>query len=239
MNHNSATASVHKDINHYPSTHEKLDWWITDHLIDYPTAMTKMETRVAEIQHEQARDTIWLLDHPPLYTAGISAQPKDLSNQAGFPVYASKRGGQYTYHGPGQRIAYTMLNLRSRGQDVRRFIFALEGWVIAALASFNLRVERRPGRVGLWVTDHHTGHEAKIAAIGVRIQHWVAYHGVAINVEPDLSHFSGIAPCGLSLKQYGVTSLVAEGLPVTTTDLDVALQANYAAWLSPQAFVKK
>jgi len=185
-----------------------------------------MEDRVARIRENTAKELIWLLEHPSLYTAGTSAKEQDLLAPDRFPVYRAGRGGQYTYHGPGQRIAYTMLDLRKRGPDVRCFVHNLEEWVIQTLASFNVKGERREGRVGIWV-DRGGGREDKIAAIGVRIRRWVTFHGISINVEPDLEHFSGIVPCGIGAQNLGVTSLVDLGLPVTMTDLDVALRESF------------
>lgn len=185
-----------------------------------------MEERVAAIRDGTATELVWLLEHPPLYTAGTSAKEADLLDSTRFPVYRAGRGGQYTYHGPGQRIAYTMLDLRERGPDVRCFVHNLEEWVIRALASFNVKGERREGRVGIWV-DRGGGREDKIAAIGVRIRRWVTFHGISINVEPELEHFSGIVPCGIGDDGLGVTSLVDLGLPVTMTDLDIALQDGF------------
>lgn len=185
-----------------------------------------MEDRVAQIRENTAEELIWLLEHPSLYTAGTSAKEQDLLAPDRFPVYRAGRGGQYTYHGPGQRIAYTMLDLRKRGPDVRCFVHNLEEWVIQALASFNVKGERREGRVGIWV-DRGGGREDKIAAVGVRIRRWITFHGISINVEPDLEHFSGIVPCGIGEQNLGVTSLVDLGLPVTMTDLDVALRESF------------
>jgi lipoyl(octanoyl) transferase len=183
-----------------------------------------MERRVADIRAERAAEMVWLLEHPPLYTAGTSAKDSDLLQPARFPVYRSGRGGQFTYHGPGQRVAYVMLDLKRRGGDVRRFVHDLESWVIAALARFNVVGERRANRIGIWVAGG-SGRESKIAAIGVRLRRWVSYHGIAINVEPDLGHFDGIVPCGIA--DHGVTSLVDLGLPVTLSDLDVALKLAF------------
>ena len=168
---------------------------------------------------------MWLLEHPPLYTAGSSAKPGDLLDPGAFPVYATGRGGQYTYHGPGQRVAYVLLDLRRRGRNVRAYVRALEDWLIATLARFNVKGERREGRVGIWI-DQGRGREAKIAAVGVRIRHWVSFHGVSLNVEPDLRHFAGIVPCGV--RDHGVTSLVDLGLPVTMAEVDQALKATFA-----------
>jgi len=204
----------------------EIEWKISSSPVDYDDAVAEMEDRVAAIRAGTAPETIWLLEHPPLYTGGTSARDSDLLAPGPFPVYRTGRGGQYTYHGPGQRIAYVMLDLSLRGQDVRRFVCDLEEWVIRALAEFNVRGERRPGRVGIWVR-RDSDREDKIAAIGVRIRRWVSYHGVAINVEPDLSHFEGIVPCGIDAPNLGVTSLIDLGLPVTMADLDVALKRTY------------
>jgi lipoyl(octanoyl) transferase len=182
-----------------------------------------MEARATAIAEGAADEQIWLLEHPPVYTAGTSARDEDLL-EARFPVFRTGRGGQYTYHGPGQRIGYVMLDLKRRKPDVRAFVFDLEQWLIETLASFNVKGERREGRVGIWVARGN-GREDKIAALGVRIRRWVTFHGVALNVEPDLSHFSGIVPCGVS--QHGVTSLADLGLPVTMADADAALQQAF------------
>ncbi len=209
-----------------------VEWRISDKLVDYETAVSEMETRAAEIAAGTADEMIWLLEHPPLYTAGTSAKPADLKDANRFPVYPSKRGGQYTYHGPGQRVAYVMLDVGKRGHDVRKFVQDLEHWVIATLAEFNLTGHIRDGRVGVWIERSDkpltiTGKvaEDKIAAIGIRLRKWVSFHGISINVEPDLSHFDGIVPCGIT--EYGVTSLVDLGLPVTMDDLDVALKRSF------------
>lgn len=207
--------------------------WITEPgLLDYETAVQRMEQRVAAIHAGDADELIWLVEHPPLYTAGTSAKAADLTDAARFPVYASGRGGQYTYHGPGQRIAYVMLDLNKRGRDVRRFVQALENWVIDALAEFNLKGEIRDGRVGVWVArpdkpclPDGSMREDKIAAIGVKLRKWVSFHGISINVEPSLDHYSGIVPCGIL--HHGVTSLVDLGLPVTMSDLDTALKKRF------------
>ena len=200
------------------------EWRISDGPVPYDEALATMETRVADIRAGRAGELIWLLEHPPLYTAGTSSKPQDLLQPLRLPVHAAGRGGQYTYHGPGQRVAYTMLDLRQRRQDVRRFVGDLEDWVIRTLARFNVRGERRDGRVGVWVI-REGGREDKIAAIGVRIRHWVSFHGISINVEPDLTHYAGIVPCGIA--EHGVTSLVDLGLPVTMTDLDMALAETF------------
>ena len=185
-----------------------------------------MEDRVAAVRDGTERELIWLLEHPPLYTAGTSARAEDLLAPNQFPVHRSGRGGQYTYHGPGQRIVYVMLDLRRRGADIRCFVHDLEEWVIQALARFSVTGERREGRVGIWV-DRGSGREDKIAAIGMRVRRWVSYHGISINVEPDLSHYAGIVPCGIGEQHLGVTSLVDLGYPVTMADLDAALMATF------------
>jgi len=200
-----------------------LEWRLEEGPVDYPAAIEAMERRVEAIRLGRAAELVWLLEHPPLYTAGTSARPEDLLD-ARFPVFRTGRGGQYTYHGPGQRVAYVMLDLRRRLQDLRLYVAALEEWVIRALARFNVTGERRPGRVGIWVV-RRDGREDKIAAIGVRVRGWVTFHGVAINVEPDLSHFDGIVPCGI--RGHGVTSLVDLGLPVGMADLDAALEGAF------------
>ena len=174
-----------------------VEWEIADGLVDYPAAVARMEARVAAIRAGAATELVWLLEHPPIYTAGTSADSRDLLQPSRFPVYRSGRGGQFTYHGPGQRVAYVMLDLKRRGADVRAFVRRLEDWLIDTLAQFNVRGERRPGRVGVWV-DRGEGREAKIAAIGVRVRHWVTFHGISLNVEPDLSHYAGIVPCGIA-----------------------------------------
>ena len=209
-----------------------MEWKVSDGLTSYEDALTFMEARVDAISKGTAEECIWLLEHPPLYTAGTSARIEDLVDPDRFPVYEAKRGGQYTYHGPGQRVAYVMLDLNQRGKDVRQFVQKLEHWVIDTLDSFNIKGEIREGRVGVWVTRPEkpltvTGQPAedKIAAIGIRLRKWVSFHGISINVEPDLEHFSGIVPCGIT--EHGVTSLVDLGLPVTMDDLDVALKASF------------
>jgi len=213
-----------------------VEWRISPGLVPYEEAVAEMEARVAAIAEGRAAECIWLLEHPPLYTAGTSAKEADLLAPGRLPVYRTGRGGEYTYHGPGQRVAYVMLDLGRRGRDVRRFVTALEAWVIAALATFQVRGEVRPGRVGVWVRRPEKPPlpaggpaEDKIAAIGIRVRRWVSFHGVAINVEPDLAHFRGIVPCGIA--GYGVTSLVDLGLPVTIDDLDLALKAEFDATL--------
>jgi len=203
-----------------------VEWRVAPGLTGYLEAVAAMEERVAAIRDGRAPELVWLVEHPPLYTAGTSADGKDLLAPERFPVYRSGRGGEFTYHGPGQRVVYVMLDLKRRGPDVRRFVNDLEAWIIRALAAFSVNGERREGRVGIWVTrPGQPGREDKIAAIGVRVRRWVTYHGIAINVEPDLEHFSGIVPCGIS--EHGVTSLVDLGLPVGLADLDVALRASF------------
>ncbi|PIB24535.1 lipoate-protein ligase B [Amylibacter kogurei] len=209
-----------------------LDWKISDGLTPYEFAVDAMENRVADIIAGNAPEQVWLVEHPPLYTAGTSADIADLVDPDRFPVYKSQRGGQYTYHGPGQRVAYAMLDLNKRGKDVRKLVWNLEEWVIQTLAEFNVVGERRDGRVGVWVVRHDkpltalgTPPEDKIAAIGVRLRRWVSFHGISINVEPDLTHYNGIVPCGIA--EHGVTSLVDLGRPVTMDDLDVALKSTF------------
>ncbi len=209
-----------------------VEWITSPGLTDYDMACREMEARVDAIARGEADEAIWLLEHPPLYTAGPSADPADLLAPDRFPVHRTRRGGQYTYHGPGQRVVYVMLDVGRRGRDLRRFVKALEGWVIAALAEFNIRGVIRPGRVGVWVvrddkplTAAGARREDKIAAIGIRMRRWVSFHGLAVNVEPDLEHFSGIVPCGIA--EHGVTSLVDLGLPVSMGDLDVALKKTF------------
>ncbi|MBO9474820.1 lipoyl(octanoyl) transferase LipB [Shimia sp. R10_1] len=209
-----------------------VEWIHSDGLIAYETALTFMEQRANAIAAGDADECIWLLEHPALYTAGTSAKIEDLVEPDRFPVYEAKRGGEYTYHGPGQRVVYVMLDLSKRGRDVRAFVKQLETWVIETLAEFNLRGEIRDGRVGVWIERDDkplnadgSKAEDKIAAIGIRLRRWVSFHGISINVEPDLSHFGGIVPCGIS--QHGVTSLVDLGLPVSLDDVDVALKRNF------------
>ncbi len=207
----------------------QIDWRIDDRLVPYAEAIAVMEERVAAIRAGTAPEMVWLLEHPPLYTAGTSARADDLLAPGRLPVYRTGRGGQFTYHGPGQRVAYVMLDLTARGADVRAYVRGLEDWLIATLARFNVTGERRADRVGIWVDRgaqvDTNSREAKIAAIGVRIRRWVSYHGVALNVEPELSHFDGIVPCGV--REHGVTSLVDLGLPVTLGDVDAALIATF------------
>jgi len=210
-------------------TPETVEWRISDAPVAYPEALAFMEDRVQAIHEGRAPEAVWLLEHPPLYTAGTSAEDEELLDAARFPVFRTGRGGRYTYHGPGQRVAYVMLDLKKRGNDVRAFVHDLEDWVIRTLARFNVIGETRPDRVGIWVRrgapDNPAAREDKIAAIGVRVRHWVTYHGVAINLEPDLEHFSGIVPCGI--EEHGVTSLWDLGLTPSMPELDSALMDTF------------
>jgi len=207
---------------------DPIEWRISDDPVPYPEAVQAMEARVAAIRAGTAREQVWLLEHPPLYTAGTSARTGDLLQPDRFPVHASGRGGQYTYHGPGQRVAYVMLDLKRREPDLRRFVHDLEEWVIRTLARFNVRGERRDGRIGIWVA-RPGGREDKIAAVGVRVRHWVSYHGIAVNIDPELEHFSGIVPCGIAPGAgFGVTSLHDLGLLVSMAEFDAALQGAFA-----------
>lgn len=213
-----------------------MEWAVSQTRVDYDAAVAFMEDRVAAIRAGEANELIWLLEHNPLYTSGTSAKEHDLLNADRFPVYRSSRGGQYTYHGPGQRVAYAMLDLEKRGKDIRCFVHGLEQWIIETLDAFNVKGERRDARVGVWVDRTEPGEpmrEDKIAAIGVRVRKWVSFHGIAINIEPDLSHFSGITPCGVSEPGLGVTSLVDLGLPVTMDDADVALKTAFRDVFGP------
>jgi lipoyl(octanoyl) transferase len=205
-----------------------VEWRISDSPVDYLEAVAAMESRAAAIAAGEARELVWLLEHPPLYTSGTSGKAQDLLDPR-FPLFSSGRGGQLTYHGPGQRVAYVMLDLKRRRPDIRAYVAALEQWIIGTLAAFNVRGERREDRVGVWVKrpDKGAGFEDKIAAIGVRVRRWVSFHGIAINVEPDLAHFSAIVPCGVADPRYGVTSLVDLGHPVTMADVDVALRRAF------------
>jgi lipoyl(octanoyl) transferase len=211
-------------------THPALEWRISDGLTPYPDALTTMRDRVAAIRAGTAGELVWSVEHPPIYTAGTSAKPAELTDPTRFPTFEAGRGGQWTYHGPGQRVVYVMLDLtRQHGavpiNDIHCYVNALEEWLIRTLDRFNVKGERRKGRVGIWVANPAGGTEAKIGAIGVRVSRWVSWHGVALNVDPDLTHFSGIVPCGV--REHGVTSLAALGIPATMHDADVALRA---AW---------
>ena len=214
-----------------------VEWRIERGLVAYPEALAVMEARAEAIRAGSAPEMVWLVEHPPLYTAGTSARPEDLVLPDRFPVFSAGRGGEYTYHGPGQRVAYVMLDLKRRREDVRAFVAAREEWIIRTLAAFNVRGERREDRVGVWVVRPDRpplpgggGAEDKIAAM-IRLRKWVSFHGIAINVEPDLAHYGGIVPCGIS--EHGVTSLVDLGLPVTMADLDIALKAAFEEVFGP------
>ena len=218
------------DLTHFvPSSPQNaVEWRISDTPVPYPEAVSAMESRVAAIAAGQAPELVWLLEHPPLYTAGTSGNDSDLL-EARFPLYSTGRGGQLTYHGPGQRVAYVMLDLKRRRPDVRAYVASLEAWLIRTLAAFNVRGERREDRVGVWVNrpDKGPGFEDKIAAIGVRLRRWVSFHGISLNVEPDLSHFEAIVPCGVADPRYGVTSLADLGHLVSMADADIALRQAF------------
>src|SRR6201999_3383567 len=221
--------------NFVPSSPQNaVEWRISDALVPYPEAVSAMESRVAAIAAGQAPELVWLLEHPPLYTAGTSGKDADLL-KARFPVFSTGRGGQLTYHGPGQRVAYVMLDLKRRRPDVRAYVAGLEAWIIRTLDAFNVRGERREDRVGVWVRrpDKGLDHEDKIAAIGVRLRRWVSFHGISINVEPDLSHFDAIVPCGVVDPRYGVTSLADLGHPASMMDVDIALRQAFAEVFGP------
>jgi lipoyl(octanoyl) transferase len=219
-----------------PKDAPPVEWRISEGLMPYAEAVAVMEARAEAIAAGTANELVWLVEHPPLYTAGTSARESDLV-EARFPVHQSGRGGQFTYHGPGQRVAYVMLDLKRRTQDVRAFVAALEDWITATLDHFNIRGERREDRVGVWVArpDKGAGAEDKIAAIGIRLRRWVTFHGISINVEPELDHFNGIVPCGISAARYGVTSLVDLGLPITMPEVDSALRASFEKIFGPTA----
>lgn len=206
----------------------EIEWRVSDDLIPYPTALADMEARALDVREGRAAELVWLLEHPPLFTAGTSADPTELFNPRGFPVFDAGRGGRYTYHGPGQRVVYLILDLEKRGKDIRRFVHSLEAWMIAVLSELGVVARREPGRIGIWTGEGET--EAKIGAIGVRVRRWVTMHGFSINVSPDLSHFGGIVPCGIA--EYGVTSLAALGLDTSMNRLDAALRKNFRLFLS-------
>ncbi|WP_134495792.1 lipoyl(octanoyl) transferase LipB [Microvirga pakistanensis] len=212
---------------------DPVEWAIAEGLTPYAEAVAFMEARAQAIADGEARELVWLVEHPPLYTAGTSARPEDLVDPDRFPVHATGRGGQYTYHGPGQRVAYVMLDLKRRRPDLRRYVAALESWLIGTLAEFNVRGERREDRVGVWVRRPDKGEavEDKIAAIGIRVRRWATYHGISLNVEPDLSHFSGIVPCGVT--RHGVTSLVDLGIPVTMPEVDAVMRKAFEDIFGP------
>jgi lipoyl(octanoyl) transferase len=217
-----------------PAGGPAVEWRISESAVPYLEAVEAMEARAADIAASRAAELAWLLEHPPLYTSGTSGKDADLLDPR-FPLFTTGRGGQLTYHGPGQRVAYVMLDLKRRRPDVRAYVAGLEEWIIRTLAHFNVRGERREDRVGVWVKrpDKGEGYEDKIAAIGVRLRRWISFHGIAINVEPDLSHFSAIVPCGVVDPRYGVTSLVDLGHPVTMADVDVALRLAFAEVFGP------
>ncbi|WP_100962306.1 lipoyl(octanoyl) transferase LipB [Bosea sp. FBZP-16] len=216
---------------------EPVEWVIADEPVGYEAAVTEMEARAALIADGAARERVWLVEHPALYTAGTSARDEDLLTPERFPVHRTGRGGQFTYHGPGQRVAYVMLDLKRREPDLRRFVSALEAWLIGTLGAFNIRGERREERVGVWVRrpEKGQGAEDKIAALGIRVRRWVSFHGISLNVEPELAHFDGIVPCGVS--DQGVTSLVDLGLPVTMPEVDSALRAEFERIFGPTVAV--
>ena len=216
---------------------EPVEWVIADEPVGYEAAVAEMEARAALIADGAARERVWLVEHPALYTAGTSAKDEDLLTPERFPVHRTGRGGQFTYHGPGQRVAYVMLDLKRREPDLRRFVSALEAWLIGTLAAFNIRGERREERVGVWVRRPEKGADAedKIAALGIRVRRWVSFHGISLNVEPELAHFDGIVPCGVS--EQGVTSLVDLGLPVTMPEVDSALRAEFEQIFGPTVAV--
>jgi lipoyl(octanoyl) transferase len=205
-----------------------IEWRVSDGLVPYEEALMFMEGRAKEIRAGTGRECLWLLEHPPLFTAGTSADPAELINPLGFPVFEAGRGGRYTYHGPGQRVGYVMLDLDSRGRDVRRLVHSLESWIIAALADLGLEAHRAPGRIGIWVGEGPR--EAKIAALGIRVKRWVTLHGFSINVAPDLAHYSGIVPCGIS--EFGVTSLSANGIETPMSRVDMALKRSFHLFLN-------
>jgi lipoyl(octanoyl) transferase len=205
-----------------------VEWQVSEGLTRYEEALAAMEERAAAIRAGEANELVWLVEHPPLFTAGTSAAPQELTNPLHFPVFEAGRGGRYTYHGPGQRVGYLMLDLEKRGKDIRCFVHSLEGWMIAALGELGVSARREPGRIGLWVGTGSS--EAKIAAIGVRVRRWVTLHGFSVNISPDLTHFGGIVPCGI--REYGVTSLAALGANASMQALDDALERSFPAFLA-------
>jgi lipoyl(octanoyl) transferase len=217
-----------------------MEWRVEDELVPYPEALAVMDVRAAAIADGTAPELIWLIEHPPLYTAGTSAKPADLIVER-FPVHVAGRGGQFTYHGPGQRVAYVMLDLKRRGPDIRRFVATLEEWIIRSLAAFAIAGERRDDRIGVWVRrpDKGSEHEDKIAAIGIRVKRWVSLHGIALNVDCDLSHFAGIVPCGVADARYGVTSLLDLGRPVTMAEVDMVLRRELEPLFGPTAMIAR
>jgi lipoyl(octanoyl) transferase len=207
---------------------DDIEWRTSEGLTPYPDALAEMEARAVAVRNGEARELVWLLEHPPLFTAGTSADPAELFNPLGFPVFDAGRGGRYTYHGPGQRVGYLVLDLERRGRDIRRFVHALEGWMIAALGDVGVAARREPGRIGIWTGSGAS--EAKVGALGVRVKRWVTMHGFSINVSPDLAHFGGIVPCGIA--EYGVTSLEALGAGTEMSALDAALASSFPRFLS-------
>jgi lipoyl(octanoyl) transferase len=205
-----------------------IEWRVSEGLVPYADALAEMEARAAAVRSGKAEELVWLLEHPPLFTAGTSANPAELFNPMQFPVFEAGRGGRYTYHGPGQRVGYLVLDLEQRGKDIRCFVHSLEGWMIAALAELGIAARREPGRIGIWTGEGP--HEAKIGAIGVRVRRWVTMHGFAINVSPDLSHFGGIVPCGIA--EYGVTSFEQLGINPSMNRLDQALNRSFPSFLN-------
>lgn len=205
-----------------------IEWQVSDAPVPYPEALAAMEQRAAAIRAGTARELVWLLEHPPLFTAGTSADPSEIVNPLGLPVYAAGRGGRFTYHGPGQRVGYVLVDLEQRGRDIRRFVHCLEGWMIDTLAELGVAAHRAPGRIGIWVGEG--AGEAKIGALGVRVKRWVTLHGFALNVAPDLSHFTGIIPCGIA--DFGVTSLAAQGKQITLPVVDAALGRSFSRFLN-------
>ena len=211
-----------------------VEWRVSDEPVGYDSALAAMDARAAAIARGEARELVWLIEHPPLYTAGTSSQPQQLID-ARFPVHTAGRGGQFTYHGPGQRVGYVMLDLKRRAPDVRRFVATIEEWLIRTLAAFNVRGERRDDRIGVWVRrpDKGDGFEDKIAAIGIRVKRWISLHGIALNVDPDLSHFAGIVPCGIADPRYGVTSFADLGHEVSMPQVDAVLRREFGAVFGP------
>ncbi|WP_316861730.1 lipoyl(octanoyl) transferase LipB [uncultured Cohaesibacter sp.] len=214
-------------------TNAAIEWLISDTPVPYPQAISFMEKRITQIAKGEAKECVWLLEHPPLYTAGTSANPKDLVAPDKFDVFTTGRGGQYTYHGPGQRIAYVMLDLSQRKQDIRLFVAALEKWIINSLAEHNIKGEHRDDRVGVWVPRPQKGPdvEDKIAAIGIRVRKWITFHGISLNIEPELEHYNGIIPCGIA--QHGVTSFVDLGYPIAMSDVDITLRQEFEKIFGP------
>lgn len=207
---------------------DEIEWRVSEGLVPYPAALSEMEDRAAAVRAGKARELVWLLEHPPLFTSGTSADPAELFNPMGFPVFEAGRGGRYTYHGPGQRVGYLVLDLEKRGRDIRRFVHSLEGWMIDALGELGVPARRERGRIGIWTGAGAA--EAKIGAIGVRVRRWVTMHGFSINVSPDLSHFGGIVPCGIA--EYGVTSLAALGKSDAMDRLDAALERTFRSFIN-------